>query len=44
MARIDTLGHFLTDVADSIRAKAGTSGTILASAFDTAISNMLVKC
>lgn len=40
MARTDTLGHFLTDVADAIRTKAGTSDTIQASTFDTAISNI----
>lgn len=38
--RTDTLPHFLTDVADAIRAKAGTSGTIQASTFDTAIANI----
>lgn len=40
MARTDTLPHFLTDVADAIRTKAGTSETIQASAFDTAIANI----
>lgn len=40
MARVDNLGHFLTDVADAIRTKAGTSDTITASDFDTAISNI----
>ena len=40
MARVDTLPHFLTDVADAIRTKAGTSGAIQASAFDTAIANI----
>jgi len=40
MARTDNLNHFLTDVADAIRTKAGTSGTIQASAFDTAIANI----
>lgn len=40
MARTDTLGHFLTDVADAIRTKAGTSESIQASTFDTAISNI----
>ena len=40
MARTDTLGHFLTDVADAIRAKGGTSEAIQASSFDTAISNL----
>lgn len=40
MARIDTLNHFLTDVADSIREKKGTSGQILASNFDTEIASI----
>lgn len=40
MARTDTLGHFLTDVADAIRTKTGSSATIQASSFDTAISNI----
>lgn len=40
MARTDTLPHFLTDVADAIRTKTGESGTIQASTFDTAISNI----
>ena len=40
MARTDTLPHFLTDVADAIRTKTGTQGTIQASSFDTAISNI----
>ena len=40
MARTDTLGHFLTDVADAIREKKGTSGTITASDFDTEIANL----
>jgi len=40
MARIDTLGNFLTDVADAIRTKAGTSEPIQASSFDTAIANI----
>lgn len=40
MARTDTLPHFLTDVADAIRTKTGGSGTIQASTFDTAISNI----
>ena len=40
MARTDTLGNFLTDIADAIRTKAGTSDTITASDFDTAISNI----
>lgn len=40
MARVDTLVHFLTDVADSIRAKKGTSGAILAENFDTEIASI----
>lgn len=40
MARTDTLGHFLTDVADAIREKKGTSDTIQASDFDTEIENL----
>ena len=40
MARTDTLPHFLTDVADAIRAKTGSSDTIQASTFDTAIANI----
>lgn len=40
MARIDTLPHFLTDVADAIREKKGTSETIQASDFDTEIENL----
>lgn len=40
MARTDTLPHFLTDVADAIRTKKGTSGAIVASDFDTEISNL----
>lgn len=40
MARTDTLGHFLTDVADAIREKGGTSESIQASQFDTAIENL----
>lgn len=40
MARTDTLGHFLTDVADAIREKKGTSDTIQASEFDTEITNL----
>ena len=40
MARTDTLGNFLTDVADAIREKKGTSETILASNFDTEIENL----
>ena len=40
MARIDTLGNFLTDVAEAIRTKEGTTETIPASEFDTRISNL----
>lgn len=40
MARIDNLTHFLTDIADAIRTKGGTSATIQASSFDTAIANL----
>ena len=37
MARIDTLGHFLSDVAAAIRTAEGSSETITASTFDTRI-------
>lgn len=40
MARTNNLTNFLTDVADAIRTKTGESGTIQASSFDTAISNI----
>lgn len=40
MARTDTLPHFLTDVADAIREKTGSSDTIQASSFDTAIEDI----
>lgn len=40
MARIDTLTHFLTDVADSIREKKGTSAQIPASNFDAEIASI----
>lgn len=40
MARIDTLEHYLTDLADAIRAKTGSSATISADAFDTDISGI----
>mgnify|MGYP000251266026 CR=1 FL=1 len=40
MARTDTLGNFLTDVADSIRTKKGTTDKILASNFDTEIESI----
>ena len=43
MARVDSLGHFLTDVADAIREKQGTSETIQASDFDTEIENISVS-
>lgn len=40
MARTNTLGNFLTDVANAIREKKGTSDTIQASNFDTEIVNL----
>lgn len=40
MARTDTLNNFLTDVADSIRAKKGTTNKIPASNFDTEIESI----
>lgn len=40
MARIDTLGNFLTDVAAAIREKKGTTDTIPASLFDTEIASI----
>lgn len=40
MARTNTLGNFLTDVAEAIREKKGTSDTIQASQFDTEIANL----
>lgn len=40
MARTDTLGHFLTDVADAIREKTGSSEEIQASDFDTEIESI----
>lgn len=40
MARTDTLGNFLTDVADAIRTKKGTQATIAAEDFDTEIENL----
>ena len=40
MARTDTLGNFLTDVADAIREKKGTTDAILASNFDTEIASI----
>ena len=40
MARTNTLGNFLTDVASAIRKKKGTTDTILASDFDTEIESI----
>lgn len=40
MARTDTLNNFLTDVAEAIREKKGTTGTIPASSFDTEIASI----
>lgn len=40
MARTDTLGHFLTDVADAIREKTGDSDPITAEDFDTEIESI----
>lgn len=40
MARTDTLSHFLTDVADAIRTKTGSSAAIDADDFDTEIVNI----
>ena len=40
MARTDTLGNFLTDVAEAIRNKKGSTDTILASNFDTEIESI----
>ena len=40
MARTDTLNNFLTDVADSIRSKKGTTNSIPASNFDTEIESI----
>ena len=40
MARIDTLSNFLTDVADAIRTKSGSSEQIDAEDFDTEIENI----
>lgn len=40
MARTNTLGNFLTDVATAIRKKKGTTDTILASNFDTEIASI----
>lgn len=43
MARIDTLSHFLTDIADKIRNKRGTNTNISAENFDTEIGNIKYK-
>lgn len=40
MARTDTLGHFLTDVADAIREKKGSVDAIAAEDFDAEIENL----
>jgi len=40
MARTDTLSNFLTDVAEAIREKKGTTDTISASSFDTEIASI----
>lgn len=40
MARTDSLEHFLTDVADSIREKTQETGTIKADEFDVYINNI----
>lgn len=40
MARTNNITNFLTDVADAIRTKGGTSSQIPASEFDTAIANL----
>ncbi len=40
MARTDTLDNFLTDVANSIRIKKGTTEPIIASEFDTEIESI----
>lgn len=40
MARIDNLTNFLTDVADAIRTKKGTSGEISCANFDTEIASI----
>lgn len=40
MARTDNLNNFLTDVADAIREKKGTTYTIPASSFDTEIASI----
>ena len=40
MARTDTLNNFLTDVADAIREKKGTTDTFSASSFDSEIASI----
>ena len=40
MARTDTLANYLTDIADAIREKTGSSDPIQASSFDTAIEGI----
>lgn len=40
MARIDTLGNFLIDIANAIRDKKGTTDTITPANFDTEIANI----
>ena len=40
MARTNTLGNFLTDVATAIKTKKGDDTPILASDFDTEIENL----
>jgi hypothetical protein len=40
MARTNNLTNFLTDVADAIRSKKGTTGVIPASSFDTEIASI----
>ena len=40
MARIDTLGNFLTDVATAIKSKTGKTDTITPANFDTEIESI----